>query len=65
MQLFMAVQMTPSVAGDIADLSASSFSYPWQLPTSFLSLAINLSLVSIIVRTGDKLFTGINETGNY
>jgi hypothetical protein len=40
-----------SAAGDIADLSSSTFSYPWQLPTSmaslFLSLAINLSPVSL------------------
>ncbi len=40
-----------STAGDIADFSPSTFSYPWQLPTSmaslFLSLAINLSPVSL------------------
>ncbi len=40
-----------SAAGDIADLSPSTFSYPWQLPTSmaslFLSPAINLSPVSL------------------
>jgi hypothetical protein len=34
----MAVPMTPSAAGDIADLSPSTFSYPWQLPTSMASL---------------------------
>jgi hypothetical protein len=38
-------------AGEITDLSLSNFSYPWQLTTSmaslFLSLAINLSLVSL------------------
>jgi hypothetical protein len=38
MQLFMAVPMTSSAAGDIADLSPSTFSYPWQLPTSMASL---------------------------
>ncbi len=35
-----------SAAGDVADLSPSTFSYPWQLPTSMASLflwpAINL-----------------------
>ncbi len=40
-----------SAAGDIADLSPSTFSYPWQLPTSMASLflwpAINLSPVSL------------------
>ncbi len=39
-----------STARDIANLSPSTFSYPWQLPTSmaslFLSPAINLSPVS-------------------
>jgi hypothetical protein len=38
-------------AGDIADLSLSTFSYPWQLPISmasvFLTPAINLSPVSL------------------
>ncbi len=55
MQLFMAVPMTPSVAVShfggwrysITDLSPSTFSYPWLLPTSMASLllppAINLS----------------------
>ncbi len=40
-----------SAAGDIADLSPSTFSYPWQLPSSMVSLslspAINLSPVSL------------------
>ncbi len=40
-----------SAAEDIADLFPSTFSYPWQLPTSmaslFLSQAINLSPVSL------------------
>ncbi len=40
-----------SAARDIADLSPSTFSYPWQLPSSmaslFLSPAINLSPVSL------------------
>ncbi len=40
-----------SAAGDIADLSPSTFSYPWQLPTSMASLFLwptkNLSPVSL------------------
>jgi hypothetical protein len=63
MQLFMAVSRTPSAAGpkagDIADLSPSTFSYPWHLPTSmvslFLSPEINLSPLSlspVILSTG-------------
>ncbi len=40
-----------SAAGDITDLFPSTFSYPWQLPTSmaylFFTPAINLSLVSL------------------
>ncbi len=40
-----------STAGDIVNLSPSTFSYPWQLPTSmaslFLPLALNLSPVSL------------------
>jgi len=40
-----------SAAGEIADLSPSTFSFPWQLPTSMASLflwpAINLSPVSL------------------
>jgi hypothetical protein len=57
MQLFVAFPMTPSVAvadfgaREIADLSPSTFSYPWQLPSSmaslFLSPAINLLLESL------------------
>ncbi len=60
MQLFMAVQWhhrrpwPTSAAGDIADLSPSTFSYTWQLPTSMASLflwpAINLSPVTIVFR---------------
>ncbi len=47
----MAVPITPSAARDIADLSLSTFSYPWQLPPSIASLfllpAINSSLMSL------------------
>ncbi len=50
MQFFIEVPMTPA-AGDIADLSPSIFSYPWQLPTSMASLflwpTINLSPMSL------------------
>jgi hypothetical protein len=57
--------MTPSAAGDIADLSLSTFSYLWQLPTSMaswlLSPAINLSR---IVVTCDKFITGITGINN-
>jgi hypothetical protein len=64
-----------SVAGDFADLSPSTFSYPWQLPTSMASLflwpAINLSPVSLspaimftgVVVTGDKVIAGVVVTG--
>ena len=79
MQLFMAVSRTPSAAGpkagDIADLSPSTFSYPWHLPTSmvslFLSPEINLSPLSLspvilstgVIVTGDKFIAGDNDTG--
>jgi hypothetical protein len=58
-------------AGDIADLTPSTFFYPWQLPTSmaslFLSPAINLSPMSLsppIIghRVNDKFIPGINDT---
>ncbi len=65
-----------SAAGDIADLSPSIFSYPWQLPHSmaslFLLLTINLSLVllsPVIIFhrwcTGDKSIAGINDTSDH
>jgi hypothetical protein len=65
MQFFMTVPMTPSAAGDITDLSPSTFSYPWQLPTSlaslFLSPAISFSPVSL---SPVILFTGVVVTGD-
>jgi hypothetical protein len=63
--------MTSLAAGDIADLSPSTFSYPWQLPTSmgslFLSSAINLSPVSLpppIIGHWCQFISGINDTGD-
>jgi hypothetical protein len=51
------------MAGDIANLCHSTFSYPWQLPSFmasfFLSPEINLSPVTTI-----PVFTGVIVTGN-
>ncbi len=61
-------QLCPtSAAGDIRDLSPSTFSYRWQLPTSkaslFLSPAINLS-PAITENPCQGLFAGVNDTGD-
>ncbi len=45
-----------SAAGDIADLSPSTFSYPWQLPTSTASLFFFTSdkFIACVVFTADN-----------
>jgi hypothetical protein len=69
------------MAGDMANLCHSTFSYPWQLPSFmaslFLSPEINLSPVTTtpvftgVIVTGDKfiagvvVIAGINDTGDH
>jgi hypothetical protein len=57
------------MAGDMADLSTSTFSYPWQLPTSkksfFLSLEMKMTLAllfTVVVVTSNKFITGVVVT---
>ncbi len=56
-----------SAAGEIANLSPSTFSFPWQLPTSMASLilwpAINLSPVSLS-RISPRIFEKIQNGSN-
>jgi hypothetical protein len=69
------------VAGDMANLCHSTFSYPWQLPSFMASLLlspkINLLPVTTtpvftgVIVTADKFIAGvvviasINDTGNH
>jgi hypothetical protein len=63
MQLFMAVPMTPSAAGDIADLYPSTLAPPHL--QGVLVLVTSNKFIAGVVVTGDKLFTGINDTGDH
>ncbi len=50
-----------SEAGDIADLYPSTFSFPWQLPTSlgvFVLVTGNKFIAGVVV-TGDKVIAGV------
>jgi hypothetical protein len=59
-----------AIVEDIADLSSSTFSYPWQVPTSMASLllspAINLSPVSttpaVTENPWQRLVAGVVDT---
>jgi hypothetical protein len=73
MQLFMAVPMTPSAA--VADFGGRR--YRRFIPLNFLLslaapqlhgvlvLVTDNKFIAGVVVTGDKLFTGINDTGDH
>ncbi len=56
-----------STAGDIADLSPSTLSDPWQLPTFVASLVLvtGNEFVAGVIVTGDKFIIGINNSGDH
>ncbi len=55
--------MTPSAAGDIADLYPSTLAPPHL--QGVLVLVTSNKFIAGVVVTGDKLFTGINDTGDH